>query len=76
MAHRHDVAKKGGGGIGKAALSFGNKDVVKEAKKRNSGGEVGKILGKAAGGRLDRKRGGKIMSPGCASNPWSSAKKG
>lgn len=61
MANRHKAFKKGGG-VGKADTAFGNKDVIAEAKKRKSGGEVGKVLGKAAGGRLDRKSGGSVMS--------------
>lgn len=68
MAYRHDVCKKkGGGGIHKAKVAFGNMDVIKEAKKRKDGGEV-KVAGRAAGGRLDRKRGGKV-----GKSPMSSA---
>lgn len=78
MANRHEFKK--GGGISKAAVSSGNKDVIAEAKKRNTGGEVGKVVGKATGGRLDRKRGGgcspfSTAGGGSASkNPFSSAK--
>lgn len=63
----------------KPALSFGNKDVVKEAfSKKKTGGAVqarkegGKVEGRASGGRLDKRaRGGSV---GADRNPFSSAK--
>lgn len=67
MANRHKAFKKGGG-IRSAEMCGGNKDVIKEAKKRKDGGEVGKVAGRAAGGRLDRKSGG-----GVGKSPFSSA---
>lgn len=70
MANRHKAFKKGG----KVAVAFGNKDVIKEAKKRASGGEVGKVVGRATGGRLDRKRGGKVADAGGNQNVISEAK--
>lgn len=74
MANRH---KKCGGGVGKAKVSFGNMDVIQEArKKRKDGGEVGKVAGRAAGGRLDRKSGGKVNKATGGSlgkSPFSSA---
>ena len=71
MANRHKMFKKGGG-ISKAEKTSGNEDVIREAKERKDGGEVGSVVGKATGGRLDRKRGGKCMSSG-GKSPFSSA---
>ena len=65
MANRH---RKCGGGVKGAKVSFGNMDVINAAKKRKDGGEVGKVLGKSTGGRLDRKHGGKV-----GKSPFSSA---
>lgn len=65
MANRHKAFKKGG----KVTCSAGgNKDVLDAARKRKDGGEVGKVAGRAAGGRLDRKSGG-----GVGKSPFSSA---
>lgn len=64
MANRHKKCKNVGG----AAVASGNMDVVKEARKRKQGGEVGAVAGRAQGGRLDRKAGGKV-----GKSPFSSA---
>lgn len=74
MANRHKGGRK---------LSYGNKDVVNEYNQGNAPGvsataakgnikkaDGGKVIGKAAGGRLDRKRGGRA---GGGSSPFSSA---
>lgn len=50
MANRHKAFKKGG----KVAVASGNKDVIKEAKERSTGGEIGKVAGRMSGGRLDK----------------------
>ena len=82
MKLRHRLAKGG-----KVEEDYGKKAVMSEAKERKFGGEVGKVVGRMAGGRLDRKafkRGGKVeedygkkavMSEGKASKkgPYSSA---
>ncbi len=65
MANRHKSFKRGGKAY--TCSAGGNSDVLSEAKKRASGGEV-KVTGKAAGGRLDRKSGG-----GVGKSPFSSA---
>lgn len=85
MANRHKIqAFKSGGGIHKAALSYGNKDVVDEAKSTSPGPGVkaimrkegGKVEGKAAGGRLDKRaRGGKIGKFARGGSPFSAASK-
>jgi len=80
MANRHTVQKRASGGHVKPALSYGNKDVVKEAFEKKDGGAVpkkkdgGKVVGRASGGRLDKRaRGGGV---GAHKNPLSSAHKG
>jgi hypothetical protein len=90
MAHRHEIQKKAhGGGVGgknksdaghepRPSLSYGNKDVVREAFEKKSGGAVakkggGKVVGRASGGRLDKRaRGGGV---GADQHPFSSAHK-
>lgn len=86
MAHRHHAQSTGGGKKknptpGKEprpALSYGNKDVVKEAFEKKDGGPVtrkegGKVVGRKAGGRLDKRaRGGGV---GADHHPFSSAYK-
>jgi hypothetical protein len=73
MANRHKKAKSG---VGSAAVSYGNSDVVKEAREKKDGGRV---AGRAAGGRMDKRaRGGAVKraSGGRASatkSPYSSA---
>lgn len=72
MAHRHKVQGKN---IGGAVNSGGNPKVIAEAKQRKSGGRVfkdgGKVVGKASGGRLDKRaRGGGV---GADKHPFSSA---
>lgn len=63
MANRHRAR----GGKAYTCSSGGNADVLKAAKMRKDGGEVS-VPGKAAGGRLDRKSGGKV-----GKSPFSSA---
>lgn len=84
MAHRHKVHHASGGKAknpttGKEprpALSYGNKDVVREAFEKKDGGPVkkksgGKVPGRASGGRLDKRaRGGGV---GADHHPFSSA---
>lgn len=83
MAHRHHVQSGGGkkkyptsGHEPRPALSYGNKDVVKEAFEKKDGGAVkrksgGKVPGRASGGRLDKRaRGGGV---GADHHPFSSA---
>lgn len=73
MANRHKrMCKKGGGGINKAAVSFGNMDVIREAKQKKAGG---KVVGRSAGGRLDRKSGGKVGKAAMSSAGGGSADK-
>ena len=86
MANRHKAqAFKSGGGVKSAALSFGNTDVVKEARDTSCGPGVkanfkkngGQVVGRKSGGRLDKRaRGGKIgkFARG-GSSPFSSASK-
>jgi hypothetical protein len=78
MANRHKTQAKGFN-VGGAALSYGNKDVVSEARKTGSNPGIkaiqkkdgGKVPGKKAGGRLDKRaRGG-----GVSKSPFSSAGK-
>lgn len=79
MAHRHKVqAFKSGGRT--PALSYGNKDVASAAMKGGSNPGIkpiqkkdgGKVPGKKAGGRLDKRaRGG-----GVGKSPFSSAATG
>ncbi len=75
MANRHK--KSGGkvsGGIGgKAELSYGNKTVVNEAKKKNSGGSVGSPAGMKRGGRLDKYARGGAVGSDCSKSPFTSA---
>lgn len=75
MANRHKVQalKKGG----KAAVSYGNKDVIKEAKKHADGGAAKKTDQKAAGGpakpRLDKRARGGGTGKDMTKSPFSSA---
>ena len=80
MANRHKAqALKKGGKV--AADGGGNKDVMKEAKMKASGGEVPK---KATGGKIEHKASGGAAAPrldkkargGANKNPFSSAKVG
>lgn len=60
-------AKKGG--VGKAAVAYGNQDVISAAKSTSVSKspiykEVGGVVGKSHGGRLDKRaRGGGTKSP-------------
>lgn len=65
MANRHKNRARGGKAY--TCSAGGNKNVLAEAKQRKDGGEV-KVTGRAAGGRLDRKSGGKV-----GKSPFSSA---
>jgi len=68
MANRHKAQAKSDGGVKKAALSFGNKDVVSEAKKT---GDEYSVAGKKGKARLDKRaRGGRIGYK----SPFSSAR--
>lgn len=76
MANRHKKAGGGKvtGGISKAKKSYGNEDVVKEAKEKKDGG---KVPGMKSGGRLDKRaRGGRIGKAGgggadCTKSPFA-----
>lgn len=60
MANRHKNRARGGKAY--TCSAGGNKNVLAEAKQRQDGGEV-KVTGRAAGGRLDRARGGAARPP-------------
>ena len=69
MAHRHKVQFFARGGHAKPALSYGNKDVATAAFKSGTNPGIkpiqkkdgGKVPGKKAGGRLDKRaRGGGV----------------
>jgi len=76
MANRHKKAGGGKvkGGISKANVDYGNKDVIKEAEKKKDGG---KVTGMKSGGRLDKRaRGGRIRKAGgggtdCTKSPFA-----
>lgn len=58
------AGRKGRGGIGKAEIVYGNKDVIASAKSaKNKPGVImknaGGVVGKKSGGRLDMKARGK-----------------
>jgi hypothetical protein len=77
MANRHKFARGGK----TPAVSYGNKDVIREAEEKKTGGAVvakkkdgGKVVGRASGGRLDKRaRGGGV---GADKHPFSSAHRG
>ena len=73
MANRHKVQAKAHGG--KVFYAGGDSKVAKEALEKKDGGKVvGKVPGRKAGGRLDKRaRGGGV---GADKNPYSSAKMG
>lgn len=83
MAHRHTVQTKArGGGVNKADVAYGNKDVIEEARStanKKRGGRAkkkdgGAVAGFKSGGRLDKRaRGGRT---GADKSPFSSAKTG
>lgn len=64
MANRHKYSR---GGKAYTCTAGGNEDVLRAAKQRKDGGEVS-VPGRATGGRLDRKSGGKV-----GKSPFSSA---
>lgn len=76
MAARH--RKSGGkvsGGISKGvAYDAAASNTMKDAKKKNTGGSVGKVVGKKSGGRLDKfARGGVVKGGGgdCTKSPFA-----
>jgi len=86
MANRHKVqALKTGGGVKKAAVSYGNSDVISEARSTSNGPGIkaiqkkdgGKVSGFKSGGRLDKRaRGGKTAGKFArGGSPFSSASK-
>lgn len=76
MANRH---KKSGGKVTsgvKDGVSYdaGGSNTMKEARKKNTGGSVGKVVGKKSGGRLDKfARGGVVKGGGgdCTKSPFA-----
>jgi hypothetical protein len=71
MANRHKAFKKGGK---VAAVSYGNKDVVKEAKEHKKGGKVAcKATGGAAAPRLDKRARGGGVGKDMTKSPFSAA---
>jgi hypothetical protein len=78
MANRHKALKRGGSASkesgSKAAVSYGNKDVVKEAKEHKKGGKVAcKATGGAAKPRLDKRARGGATGKDMTSSPFSAA---
>lgn len=82
MANRHKVQAKN---IGGAVLEYGKPSVVASAKKssnapgairKKDGGSVDKVVGKATGGRLDKRaRGGVVGKFATGGSPFSAASK-
>lgn len=78
MANRHKAFKSGGkvsGGAKGPVYAGAGSNVIKEAKKRASGGSCGKPMGGTAGARLDKRaRGGRIGGGGdCTKSPFTAA---
>lgn len=76
MANRHAIQARARGG--KATYEEQSRKVEKEAGLKTGGAakrkEGGKVVGRASGGRLDKRaRGGGV---GADKNPFSSAKRG